>query len=107
MLFPHWELKYSVFSLSYSKVIIELVTLVITLDDIVILLSGFTDGEPWVQISYNYETSNVVYQNEASQSSLKVYKSLVEARDSPSIMFGVTDINSTANGTVFTFARYD
>lgn len=71
-------------------------------------ISGFSDAAAdlvWLPLANNYEYANVITESEAAESSLKVYKALVEARNSPSIMYGITDFNTTANGTVFAFAR--
>lgn len=69
-------------------------------------LPGFTDGEStWLPINENYVTLNVAAQQEASQSSLKVYKALAELRQEAA--FRNLDIAfPKVTETVFSFVRY-
>ena len=68
--------------------------------------SGFTDSSnPKYPSSSNYEDANVEAEEDVPSSNLGVYRELVKARKSPSIMYGETDYKELNNGTVFAFTR--
>lgn len=69
-------------------------------------LPGFSDVVPVYNTSKNYETVNVKAQTETAGSSLLLYKELVEARATPSIMYGTREFAVIGNNTVFAFTRY-
>lgn len=68
--------------------------------------AGFSD---YTTVAYptseNYETVNVRSQANTAGSSLSVYKELVEARNTPSIMYGTNELAVISNDTVFAFTR--
>jgi hypothetical protein len=69
--------------------------------------TGFSD---YATLAYptskNYETVNVKAEANMAGSSLSVYKELVEARNTPSIMYGTSEFAVISNDTVFAFTRY-
>lgn len=67
--------------------------------------AGFSDDDPLYHISKNYETVNVKAQSETAGSSLSLYKELVEARATPSIMYGTREFAVIGNNAVFAFTR--
>ncbi|XP_069688712.1 probable maltase [Periplaneta americana] len=68
--------------------------------------AGFSESEsPAYPTSSNYEYANVEAESETSGSSLSVYKELVTARNSPSIMYGDREYAEISNGTVFAITR--
>jgi hypothetical protein len=73
---------------------------------VLLSLPGFSDVVPVYHTSKNYETVNVKAQTETAGSSLSLYKELVEARSSPSIMYGTREFAVIGNNMVFAFTRY-
>ncbi|PNF22719.1 hypothetical protein B7P43_G07130 [Cryptotermes secundus] len=68
--------------------------------------AGFSDSAaPAYPTSNNYETVNVNSEASMAGSSLSVYKELVEARSTPSIMYGTSELAVISNDTVFAFTR--
>jgi hypothetical protein len=76
------------------------------MERVLLLLPGFSDDDPLYHISKNYETVNVKAQSETAGSSLSLYKELVEARATPSIMYGTREFAVIGNNAVFAFTRY-
>jgi hypothetical protein len=76
-------------------------------DAICFHFAGFSDNAATAYpTSKNYETVNVKAEANTAGSSLSVYRELVEARSTPSIMFGTSELAVISNDTVFAFTRY-
>ncbi|PSN37701.1 hypothetical protein C0J52_16909 [Blattella germanica] len=67
--------------------------------------AGFSTVTPKYPYSMNFENANVESEKNTAGSSLAVYKDLIAARSSPSVMYGETTYAQLANNTVFAFTR--